>query len=73
MAKISSFTMTLSRKISDGDYGSYGAEVTATVELDEGEKVRDAGPSVVTSLERQLVAGLEAAHKNIKDENKKKK
>jgi hypothetical protein len=72
MAKITSFTMTLSRKISDGDYGSFGAEVSATVELDEGEKVRDAGPSIVASLEKQLVAGLEASNKDIRSEKKKK-
>ena len=70
MAKITSFTMTLSRKVSDGDYGSFGAEVTAAVELDEGEKVRDVGPSIVASLEKQLVAGLEASNKNIRSAKK---
>lgn len=70
MAKISTFTMTLIRKVSDGKFGTYGCEVTTTVELEEGEKVRDVGPSVTSTLQKQLMAGVEASFFKLKGESK---
>ena len=72
MAKITKLSITLVRKISDGNYGTYGAEVTVEAQLEDGDDVKD----VKSNLRKSALKDLERAIEVITPEEpqaKKKK
>ena len=60
MAKTKNLTLTLVRRLSDGNYGTYGAEVTLEVELETGDDVKEVKSSLLKSATRDLDRALEA-------------
>lgn len=54
MAKTKTLEIRLHRKMSDNNFGSIGAEVSRTVELEEGDKASDVRDKVLRALEKDL-------------------
>jgi len=59
MAKIKNMVLTLSRKVSDNNYGSYGADVTLEVEVEPGDDVKEVKASLRKAAKKDLDASLE--------------
>lgn len=62
--KLKTLIVTLSRKVSDDNYGSYGADITLEAELEKGDDVKE----VKAELRKQATKDLERALDAIKPE-----
>lgn len=59
MAKITRLILTLTRKISDNAYGTYGAEVTVEAQLEDGDDVKDVKSNIRKSALKDLERAIE--------------
>lgn len=66
-------TVSVDRKVSDNNFGSYGSVVTLEAEVDEGEKVKDVLEKLRKRAEDELVSALTSikANKELKPKSKK--
>jgi hypothetical protein len=68
MAKIKRIVLTLNKKVSDNNYGSFGADVTLEAELEPGDDLKE----VKENLRKSATRDLERALEMIKPEEKTK-
>ena len=61
MAKLSEITVSISRKLSDDNYGSFGVQAAITLEVEEGED-KDVLYAASASWLSEKVAGTHNAH-----------
>jgi len=61
MAKLSEITVSISRKVSDDNYGSFGVQASITLEVEEGED-KDVLYAASTSWLSEKIAGTHKAH-----------
>lgn len=69
MANLKRIVLTLSRKISDDNYGSFGADVTLEAEIETNDEIKEVKAMLLKSATRDLDKALEA----IKPEAKSKR
>jgi hypothetical protein len=73
MAKTKTLEIRLHRKMSDNNFGSIGAEVSRTVELEAGDKPTEVRDKVLRSLEKDLEEAFQsvvAAQPTVKSSKK---
>jgi len=61
MAKLKELTVSISRKVSDDNYGSFGVQASITLEVEEGED-KDVLYAASTSWLSEKIAGTHKAH-----------
>lgn len=71
--KVQTISVSLDRKVSDNNYGSYGAVVTLTAELEEGDKVRKCMEKLRDQAEKELDEAVEASKRVAPAKDKKSK
>ena len=60
MAKIKKLTLTLVRRVSDGNYGTFGAEVTLEAEIEAGDDLKEVKANLLKAATRDLERALDA-------------
>lgn len=65
-AKTRKLSVSLFRRISDGDYGTFGAEVTEEVELGDDDDRTKTMSRIKSRLEEDLNEALQAAFVKVK-------
>lgn len=73
MAKTKNLTLTLVRRVSDGNYGTFGAEVTIEVELEAGDDPKEIKANMLKTANRDLDRALEAIKPSEAEEAPKSK
>jgi len=71
MAKLKEITVSISRKISDDNYGSFGVQAAITLEVDEGEDKNELYAASASWLSEK-VAGTHKAHGTLSSEPSQK-
>jgi hypothetical protein len=69
MAKTKTLRVSLHRKLSDDKYGSYGAEVSLEVELEEGDSKDKVFKKVLSSAEEDLKLAVRASKLKLSSKN----
>lgn len=59
--KTKSISVSLHRKVSDDNYGSFGAEVVLTADLEDGDKVSKCMTKLRDAAEKELDEAVEAS------------
>lgn len=72
MAKVKSIRVSMIRKISDENYGTFGAEVEEEIILEEGDDRERVLRKSAKRLEEELVTVLQAAYVKVSNSKKKK-
>ena len=58
MSRISSFSGTFEKRVNDGDYGNERCELSASVEVEDGEDEEDVAIEMLTRLRRLVIGEL---------------
>lgn len=69
--KIKSVTMTIDRKITDGDYGSYGASVTLEAEVEKDDDPKEVRQKLRVMALKEVDATIKAAQEKLPKAKKK--
>lgn len=71
--KIKTMTLTVSRKLSDDNYGSFGADFTLEAELDKGDDVKECRAKLRAMVTREVKTALDHAKEELAGGSSSKK
>lgn len=70
--KLKTMTLTISRKLSDDNYGSFGADFTLEAELDKNDDPKECRSKLRALVTKEVKLALSHAQEELKGSSKKK-